>query len=218
MAKNAVIVGAPRRGTDVFAGIFARAGCRVGPPGDAARPTLDDRPTPSSEGSEELVERNVEVLQRAGFPHDDTWTDASVPPDRAAAIWELDPSDDDRRFVRRHPEEAPWLWEDPRLCFTLPYWWPMMDGDRTRVLLVSGELASGDAGRGSARAAKISADLAEQHLAAARRAVDRLDVPHLDLGPADLEREPREAARRLGETFGLDLSSADLEAARAGDA
>lgn len=213
MAKNAVIVGAPRRGTDVFAGIFARAGCRVGPQGDAARPARADRPTPSSEGSEELVERNVEVLQRAGFPHDDTWTDASVPPDRAAAIWELDPSDDDRRFVRRHPQGAPWLWEDPRLCFTLPYWWPMMDGERTRVLLVSG-----DAGRGSARAAEISADLAEQHLAAARRAVDRLDVPHLDLGPADLEREPREAARRLGETFGLDLSPADLDAARAGDA
>ena len=217
MPKNVLVVGMPRSGTSLVSGIFANKGYYVADgDGEELRPPDADNPVGYWE-AESLVRRNVEVLRAAGFPHDNTWL---YPPIDAAAIdriGRLQPFSDHADFARRYAAHAPWLWKDPRLCYTLAYWGRLVDQENTGVVLTTRDVHSiylsfvrlrwregGDAAMADVRARVAS------HVDAARTALAQLDIPFVEIAYADFASRPEELAAELSDFAGLDLGVDDL--------
>ncbi len=217
MAMNVVIVGMARSGTSAIAGIFARRGYYSGASSETHIREGDAHNPFGYFEADDLIERNVEVLRRAGYAHHNTWLFDPIPPPAVERIRELEPTVEHRRFVQSYDRRAPWLWKDPRLCFTLPYWWQLVDRAETRVLLVQREALDvyrsfrrmGWCPRGEEpRRALI--ERVEQHRAAAVAATEDLEIPHLTVDYADFTRAPRELAGRISSFVDTEVSVDDL--------
>ncbi|MGH2719899.1 MAG: sulfotransferase family protein [Actinomycetota bacterium] len=116
-ASGLIIVGMHRSGTSAVAQMVHRMGVFIGPRQDLiiADPT---NPTGHWE-SWTLTAVNGTLLATCGG----TW---SAPPPLLPG-WQLDPDLDDvlalgwRAFPLVYPQQ-PWVWKDPRICLTLPFW------------------------------------------------------------------------------------------------
>lgn len=217
LAKSALIVGPPRTGTSLAASIFANAGYHVGPIDRLRYREGDDHNPFGYFEADLLTERNVSVLRRAGFPHHNTWTSGSMSSAQAGRIYELEPTDEDRRFVEGYEEEAPWLWKDPRLCFTLPYWWKLLDAERVHVLLVTRNLEDVYhsfrrkewCGRGTEER-RATMDLVEQHFAAARRGLRILGIPYTTVDYQEYATSLDDVALRLADAYRIEITPEDV--------
>ncbi len=217
MPKNIIIVGAPRSGTSLTAAIFARKGYFIGKIERASIREGDDNNPFGYFEADDLISNNVEVLRRAGFTFHNTWKHAMISERSIARLADLLPSREHRDYVTSYQVRAPWVWKDPRLCFTLPYWWKLMDPRTTGVLLVRRDEAEvyrsflrmgwcDDARPARERCrARI-----ERHVRAAKEAIARLSIPHITVDYADFLDRPDEVAPRLAEMCGLDLAATDL--------
>ena len=119
------------------AGALARAGYHVS---DAPESDLRSGDSGNPNGyweSEALVRKNAEVLAAAGFEHDNTWLFEPIGAESAAAIAELSPLPGHEEYVADMSEKEPWVWKDPRLCYTLSYWLKLLDPERTRIVLTT---------------------------------------------------------------------------------
>ena len=220
-ALNAIIVGMPRSGTSLTAGIFARKNYYVASdtsrelrPGDQFNPF-------GYWEAEPLTNYNAAVLGMAGFGFHNTWLLDRVSPDVAPRIAELQPTIEHRDYVTAFAQHRPWVWKDPRLCYTLSYWWPLMDPLTTRVVVVRRDSAA--ILRSFQRLNWRSKSAADQndvlgriddHLAAAMRTIDALQIPYVEINYSDYFSSPALVAGKLSETFHIALSTEDLNALR----
>jgi hypothetical protein len=217
MPKNAVILGMPRSGTSLTANVFVRKGYHVG---ESRLPYLqhgDDHNPFGYFEADDVVDRNVELFRRVDYRFQNTWRFERLPDAAAEAIWKLEPRAEDRRFIKAYAQHSPWVWKDQRLCFTLPYWWKLMDPATTGVLLIRRDPRDiyksfhriGWCSLGKEEEARIR-DLNAQHLGAAAAAIRALSIPHIEVDYAEFTRSPNEVARRIAAFFELDLSAEDL--------
>jgi hypothetical protein len=217
MPKNAVILGMPRSGTSLTANVFVRKGYHVG---ESRLPFFQDGDDHNPFGyfeADDVVEKNVELFRRVDYRFYNTWRFERLPRAAAEAIWQLVPSAEDRRFIEAYARHAPWVWKDQRLCFTLPYWWKLMDPATTGVLLIRRDPRDiynsfhriGWCSLGKDEEARIR-DLNEQHLGAAEAAIAALSIPHIEVDYAEYTRSPHEVARRIAAFFEVELSAEDL--------
>jgi hypothetical protein len=201
----------------MVAGVFAKQGYHVAEEeGDELRPGDAHNPGGYWE-AETLVERNVEVFRAAGFPHHNTWLFDAAPPELVARIAALSPLPGHVEFVREYESRAPWLWKDPRLCYTLAYWWKLLDPATTRVVLTDRDPASIYRSfvrlrwRDPSREAENDVlRRIEQHLAAARSAVDSLDIPYFCEPYQRFASEPEAIADALSAFAGVQVGVDDL--------
>lgn len=216
--KNVIIVGMPRSGTSAVAAIFARRGYYTGYTGESHLREGDSHNPFGYFEADDLIDQNVEVLRRVGYEHDNTWLFDPIPSSASEQIPSLTPTNEHRRFVEGYSQRSPWFWKDPRLCFTLSYWWKLMAPADTRVIIVRREpmdiyrsfrrMAWCPPGE-SARQAVI--DRVEQHIAAASAAVEDLAIPHITVAYADFKRAPDASARRISALLGIEVSVDDLD-------
>jgi hypothetical protein len=216
--KNALVVGPPRSGTSLTAAVFARNGYYVGAMAKAAVREGDDYNPFGYFEADDLIERNVALLQRAGFPFHNTWKFEAISEETIARIPELPPSDEDRRLVASYEARSPWLWKDPRLCFTLGYWWKLLDPAQTAVFLIDRDpeqtLHSFRRVGWGAGERDVMLQRIRRHARAAAEAVESLHIPHLAVLYEDYLRRPEEVARRINDLFGLKLRPEDLNVRR----
>lgn len=217
MPKNVVVVGMPRSGTSLVAGIFGRKGYYAAEDPDAELRTGDQHNPGGYWEAETLTRLNAGVFAAAGYAEDTSWLGAPMPPEAAARIGTLVAPDEHRALVASYEAHAPWLWKDPRLCYTLGYWWPLLPRERTRVLLTrrDPEAIWLSFVRLHWREATPSAKAdvmarIEDHLGAAETAIARLGIPHLEVRYEDFAADPAGMAARLGDFLDLDLRAEDL--------
>lgn len=217
MPKNVIIVGMARSGTSLTASVFVKQGYFVTDDPDGQLQAASPYNHNGFWELEDLKDADAKVFSAVGFPYHNTWTDDPIEQHQAEAIFELDHTDDDRALLARYDNKEPWMWKDPRLCYTLAYWWRMMDADTTAVLLVTRDPK--DVWRsfqrinwGNARAKNKSEFIRriKNHIAFARETIKRLDIPHVEIDYSDYARDPDEVARKLSATFDLELSREDL--------
>jgi hypothetical protein len=92
----------------------------------------------------------------------------------------------DPELIAAYDAHTPWMWKDPRLCFTLAYWWRLLPTGSTGVVLVhrdpramyrslvrTGWAEDGDGDR------KLDLDQLAEHFATARATVRRVGIPHV---------------------------------------
>lgn len=214
--RNVLVVGMPRSGTSMTAYVFARQGYYVAEspdeelrPGDAFNPTGYWEPR-------RVIDANAELFRAVGYPHDNTWLYDAIRPDQIEALASLPVRADHRALVGQYDAHPPWMWKDPRLCYTLAYWWPLMNPATTAVLLIRRDpeeilqsfLRLGWRDGEGARA-DVTARV-ESHLGAAERTIERLGIPHLAVNYADFQARPAETAARISVFFGVRIRAEDL--------
>jgi hypothetical protein len=217
MSKNVIIVGMPRSGTSVTARVFTTKGYFMGDMNQTFIREGDDFNPFGYFEADDLIEENVRVLKAAGFPFHNTWLFEPISQESVARIADIPILPAHRAFLRAYDENAPWVWKDPRLCFTLPYWWRLMDPARSVVLLVRrdpidiywsfqrmGWCKWGRAGR------DLVVELVRQHTDAATTAVCSLGIPHAVVDYGEYLTAPELTARRLSEVCEVQIGIEDL--------
>ena len=217
MPKNVVVVGMPRSGTSLVAGIFGRRGYFAADDPGAELRTGDQHNPGGYWEAETLTRMNAQVFEAAGYPEDTSWLGAPISSEAAARIGELSPLQAHRDLVATYEAHAPWLWKDPRLCYTLGYWWPLLPADRTRVLLTrrdpEGIWQSFVRLHWREPTPQARVDVMERigsHLEAARSTIARLDIPYLEVGYEEFAADRVALAARLSAFLDLDLRPEDL--------
>lgn len=217
MSKNVIVVGMPRSGTSLTAGIFPPKGYYIGDRSKAfLREGNDHNPFGSFE-ADDLIAENVRVLQAVGFDFHNTWLFEPISSEQIARIADVPVLSSHRDFVRAYEQRAPWVWKDPRLCVTLPYWWRLIDPERTVVVFVRRDpnaiylsfLRRGWCQPGRAEREAVLARV-QQHTDAATAAIESLDIPHAVVDHEEYMRAPAAVAHRLSVLCDLSISVDDL--------
>ncbi len=218
MHKNIVVVGMPRSGTSMLAGIFGRRGYHVADDSEEQlRPADADNPGGYWE-AERLIDCNVEIFKAAGYEHHNTWLFDAMPREVAKRIATLEPLREHREFIKQYEANSPWLWKDPRLCYTLAYWWRLLDPDKTRVLLTDRDPLAIYRSflRLGWREPSVDAEAdvlqrVKDHMGAAREAIEAQSIPHLNEPYERFANEPELVAESLSAFLGMTLTVADLD-------
>jgi hypothetical protein len=217
MKKNAIIVGMPRSGTSLTAGIFSRQGYHVSG-NEAKELQAGDGHNPFGYfEAKGLIDRNVELFSAVGYPHDNTWKYFEIDKEQAERLVALSPLPEHEDFVNSQYAKSPWMWKDPRLCYTLGYWWQLMRPENTGVLYIRRSeeeifesfIRLGWRTRSDAARADVYRR-AKRHWDSVEKAISRHDIPHLTVNYEDYIGDPAGTAALIGEFFGLDLTPADL--------
>jgi len=164
-----------------------------------------------------LVDSNVEILRAVGFEDHNTWTRNKIRPDQEKAIYTLQTRDTHAALLNLYQDNQPWVWKDPRFCYTLGYWWPLVNPETTGVLLL---IRNPKEILRSFMRIKWRKDVAQDkdefvrringHIDAARACIKRLDIPHIEIDYSDYSSRPTETAEKIGQFFSINLTANDL--------
>ncbi len=217
--KNAIVVGMPRSGTSFVASIFAAAQYYVcDDDGRELRQSDEHNPTGYWE-AEELIRCNAELLMSSGFEHDNTWLYAPITDQQTAAVESMEARSEHLDFLARFESQQPWLWKDPRLCYTLGYWWRhLSDKESTAVLLVKRNPE--DIYRSFRRLKWRTGGAAEQqevmqridhHYRTAEHAIRRHNIPHLEVSYERFGSDPNSCRREISDFFQIEESQLSVD-------
>lgn len=217
MAKNVIIVGAPRSGTSMTALIFTRKGYFV----------TDDENNELQEANEfnpdgfweasRLRQANEQLFAKAGFPYANTWLFEPITDELADKILTLPADDDHIKLVAHYNSKSPWMWKDPSLCFTIGYWWKLMEPENTGVLFLRRnpkEIYQSFLRLQWCKPDKQSREIAmrriKHHMDYAEKILKNNNIPHIVIDYSDYDKAPEQTARRIGEYFGLEIAVEDI--------
>ncbi len=210
--KNTIVIGMPRSGTSMTAAIFARQGYFLAADtNEELRPGDEHNPEGYFEAAG-LVERNVHLFRRVGYTAHNSWLFQAITDLQADQLHTLERTHTDAQFVGTYEQHSPWLWKDPRLCYTLGYWWPLLNPDTTRVLVLRRrpEETWNSFLRLEWREYNENerADVYQRinhHLTAAMKTIERLAIPHIVVHYDEYSQAPVAAADRINGCMGLQL-------------
>ncbi|MCH9695850.1 MAG: sulfotransferase [Gammaproteobacteria bacterium] len=217
MRKNVVVVGMPRSGTSLTASIFANQGYFLAEDSESElREGDSDNPDGYFE-ARSLVEANARILDRAGYAHHNTWLYEAIGEDEANAIGKLEHLQEDRDLLKTYDESAPWVWKDPRLCYTLAYWWPLFDHSTTRVLLARrspDQIWNSFVRLGWREDSTANKDdvygRISNHLSAAKSTIELLEIPFIEIDYSEYASQPKAVSARINACMSTDTTPADL--------
>lgn len=217
MPKNVLIVGMPRSGTSMTASIFTRNNYFVADDknndlraGDEANPSGYWEAKP-------LIQSNTEIFSKVGFMYDNTWLFEPISEKQRLEILTVKPNPKHKELVEKFNQHSPWMWKDPRLCYTLGYWWPLLDPDTTRVLLLKRDKTEIYQSflklkwRSNSHNSKTDVfNRIHDHLKAAETAIKQCNIPYIEINYSDYKKSPEQTALKLNDFFGLDITADDL--------
>jgi hypothetical protein len=127
---NVIILTGGLTGSSALAGLLTAAGYWCG------EDTFKKSDYNTYENSE-LIRLNRQLMQRVSAG--DEYTSVFLPQAirGIAALQGTEPDAEYRAFMADCDRHAPWVWKDPRLWLTIRFWRPLVDWNRTRVLLLS---------------------------------------------------------------------------------
>ena len=217
MPKNAIVVGMPRSGTSMTASIFARIGYYCAD-NDNSELRAGDQNNPFGYWeAASLIQSNAEVFSAVGFNHDNTWLYDAIAEHQAQAIEGLEKSPDHQELIHDFDQNSPWMWKDPRLCYTLSYWWPLCDKANTGVILIKRDpeeiynsfvrvkwrnLTPADK--------RDTYDRINHHISTAEKTIRDLNIPHVIVHYSDFKRSPEQTASKIASFFDVKLTTQDL--------
>ena len=219
MSKNAIIVGMARSGTSMTTAIFARKGYFVAE-NKSDQLQVADRFNPSGYWeAEPLLKSNREILNNAGFTGDNTWFHNEITTEQANKINKIEISEQHKKLIELYQNNSPWVWKDPRLCYTLGYWWPHLDQENTQVILLQrNPIEIYKSFKNVEKSWYCTAefnqatvfDRIEKHIESARQILNQYKIPYIELNYSEYSQHPEIVAKRLSDNFDIDVNSSDL--------
>ncbi len=217
MSSNVIIVGPPRSGTSMTATFFKNSGYYVTENEESELQQPSEFNPHGFWEAESLRRCNTDILNAAGFQFDNTWMYDPITDLHVEKILQLSHVDKHKKLLESFSGHEPWLWKDPSLCYTLGYWWPLLEKLDVKVILVRRnpleihqsflrlkwiELNGDDRDASMRRI--------ERHMEAAERVVASFNIPHIVVDYSDYEHIPEETAKRVGEFFSVNLTGSDI--------
>ena len=216
-SKNILIVGMPRSGTSMTTNIFAKQGYFIAEnPKKQLRAGDEYNPSGYWE-AQPLIDSNVEILETVGFNYDNTWLFEEIKKETAQAIKSTPPLQRHINLIDEYNSKKPWVWKDPRLCYTLSYWWPLLDSKTTAVLFLIRK--PDEIYQSFLRLKWISFSMKDKiktyqliknHIENARETINNLNIPHIEIDYSDYEKKPQETVNLFNDFFNLNLRIDDL--------
>lgn len=205
---NVIILTSGLSGSSVLAGLLGRAGYWLGH--DTKKIGYD-----TYENSA-LVDLNQRILRASGFLHEDAGDlpPPSIPAVESVAETEVLP--DHRRFLEDCHAHGPWLWKDPRLCYTMYFWRRIEDFSSCRFLLATRD--SRQAWTGLVLRGKLNMpwrkylEIEGNDMAAASRFLREASIRALTVPFDDLIVDPASTVTAINGFLGTELTTADLQA------
>jgi len=217
MPKNVLIIGMPRSGTSMTTSIFVNKGFYIAEnieqeirPGDEYNPN-------GYWEAKGLIQNNIEILNSTGFKPDNTWLYEEISEKQTSLIYKLTQNDEHIKFVETFNEHGPWVWKDPRLCYTLDYWWPLLNSKTTAVLLL--KRSPHDIYQSFIRLKWRNNSVEDKnelynrilnHIKAAEMTIIKYNIPHITINYSDYKKNPEETVRKINKLFNMDISKNDL--------
>jgi len=203
MSKNAIIIGMPRSGTSMTTNIFAKSGYFVAEDeGDQLRSGDEFNPSGYWE-AEPLIEANAQIFSDAKYNHDNTWLYDPISADQAENINTLKRRDEHKDLVNTYNKNTPWVWKDPRLCYTISYWWELMN-DNTGVLLLKRDhdeiYNSFIRLKWREKNNESKADVMKRikdHISTAELALKKYNIPYISVDYSDFKNNPVDTANKI---------------------
>lgn len=129
LLPDVIILTSGLSGSSVLAGLLGRAGYWLG----------DETKKIGYETYEnsQLVDLNRQILKYSGFFHEDA---GDLPPPsipRVQAVAQGEDLDAFRGFIQKCGQNRPWLWKDPRLCYTMFFWSKIHDFSSSKFILAT---------------------------------------------------------------------------------
>jgi len=217
MPKNIIIVGAPRSGTSLTARIFTQKGYFVTADESNDLQEANEFNPYGFWESAGLRNCNAELFESIGFPFLNTWLHERITEDQAMALLDQEPTEKHRNFVSIYNTHQPWMWKDPNLCYTVNYWWKLMDPEQTGVLFLRRDpediCHSFVRLRWCQNTRKDRASTLERinhHMDFAEKTLKTYGIPHLFVNYRDYERDADATAAKIADYFDIELSGSDL--------
>ena len=207
----------PRSGTSLTAAIFEKQGYFLSKTEKGELRQGDEYNPLGYFEAETLIKANSRIFSRVGFNYDNTWLYEKIPPEKAKKILTLSPLHTDKKLVFEYQKTSPWLWKDPRLCYTLAYWSKLIDWDVTCVLLIKRSPADiyNSFLRLNWRRPSINSkndvyQRVDEHIKFAEDIIKKSSIPCLTINYQDFESNPKALCLELNKYFGLQLDSSDI--------
>lgn len=215
--KNVLVVGMPRSGTSMTASIFTKSGYFVAE-NESYELRKGDEYNPSGYWeAESLIKCNAEIFEAAGFQHNNTWLFEAITDNQVSNISKVTPQNNHKDLIATFEKNRPWIWKDPRLCYTLSYWWPLLNPETTRVLLLKrdpNEIYNSFLRvkwRTPGEANKLDVfDRIEDHLKAAKNAIERYNIPYVEVHYSDYKNNPDDTVNKINQTFNIQIQANDI--------
>lgn len=216
MPKNVIIVGAPRSGTSMTARIFKQKGYFV----------TDDESNELQEANEfnphgfwesaGLRKCNSEIFSRVDFPFENTWLFETIGEERAKSINALKQETKHAQFVEKYDSQKPWMWKDPSLCYTIGYWWPLINPETTRIILLRRNQE--EIYKSFVRLQWNSNDQSKEdilqrvnhHIDFAEKTLNQNNIPYMQLDYSDFSQKPGDTANKISRYFDIDIEIDEL--------
>lgn len=161
-----------------------------------------------------LVDLDERILREAGYP----WYTHPQSNDYLKNIREVaDPTltEDARAFVVECKTHQPWLWKDPRLCYTLPFWNRFVDFSTCKFVVISRDVRQAWIGQILKKRPRTSLkDLQNYFTTMLRGAglfLSKHGLPHCTVTFDDLLLKPEETIATLNQFLDSGLSVDDLK-------
>ena len=219
MKKNVLIVGMARSGTSMTAAIFSRCGYFVAENEENQLQKADKFNPSGYWEAEKLLKANKEILSAVGFEYDNTWFHKQITEKQVSSIDHLTTMQEHSKLISQYNDNQPWVWKDPRLCYTLGYWWPLMDQENTCVLLLkrdSNEIFQSFLRVKSSWHTTIPFSKnevfsrIEAHISSAENTLKKYNIPYLTIDYSDYKENPKGVAKKLNQYFSTSLSEHDI--------
>ena len=217
MRKNAIVVGMPRSGTSMTAAIFARKGYFVAEDENKELRQGDEYNPSGYWEAEPLIKANAEVFNAVQFQHDNTWMYKAITKTQALDILQLAKNSERAELVQQYESHQPWIWKDPRLCYTVGYWWLYMNPETTGVLLLKRDPKEIFQSflrvkwRTASKQDKTDTfERVDHHIQAAEYALEERGIPHIVVNYSDFANKPEATAQRISDFFGFELTPEEL--------
>lgn len=215
MSKNVIILGMARSGTSLTTSIFAKAGYFVDEEG-AISPKNHMNPTGYWE-STSLLDANEKILRSSGFNYDNTWIYKAITDEQIKSVDDFIAGDEQRELLSNFEAHSPWVWKDPRLCYTLGSWWPLLDSTNTIILFIRREpeaiynsfVRVGWRKSGTEQK-KATFERIQNHIDNAQRIMKTHQIPFISFNYEDYKNNPDSILNKINQACDLKLTIEDL--------
>ena len=215
MPKNVIVIGMARSGTSLTTSIFAKKGYYVDEK-EAVIGANHMNPTGFWE-STSLLELNESILRSAGFPHDNTWIYGAISNEQVRQVDQFQPGNEYQNFIDQAEDNSPWVWKDPRFCYTLGSWWPLLNQSNTVILIIRrnpeaifnsfvrvGWRKNNKADR------EATLERIDAHLSNAERIIKQCQIPTVSFDYEDYKLRPEMIVAKINNACDLNLTINDL--------
>lgn len=133
MMKNVIILGPGRTGSSILAGMIAHNRFYINMESIQSR---DGYPDGDYENPE-LVALNKDIFFESGYGHHKIKFDRSVDIESMEKLGRTGDIEKYKNFVAKCDQNSPWLWKDPRLCYTIFFWKDMLDVNDVDIIFIT---------------------------------------------------------------------------------